>query len=127
MPITRIAIREGKSDAYKQALLGQIYKAMRETVKIKDGDRFMAITEHGESAFAHGDFSVSSGRLTWCRSKFSGHRARPLTPSWRCIARSSNGSAATRGASRGCADLGRRDRRGELVFRERGSPTLQGQ
>lgn len=56
MPITRIAIREGKPDTYKQALLSQIYEAMRETVKIKDGDRFMAITEHGESAFAHGDF-----------------------------------------------------------------------
>ncbi|MEU1590488.1 tautomerase family protein [Micromonospora sp. NPDC005710] len=56
MPITRIAIREGKSDTYKQALLSQIYEAMRETVKIKDGDRFMAITEHGESEFAYGDF-----------------------------------------------------------------------
>ncbi|MET8042640.1 tautomerase family protein [Micromonospora sp. NPDC005215] len=56
MPITRIAIREGKPETYKKALLDQIYEAMRETVQIKDGDRFMAITEHDESAFAHGDF-----------------------------------------------------------------------
>jgi 4-oxalocrotonate tautomerase len=56
MPVTRIAIRDGKSDEYKQALLDEIYEAMRETVAIKDGDRFMAITEHGEQAFAYGPF-----------------------------------------------------------------------
>ncbi|MBE1489610.1 tautomerase family protein [Plantactinospora soyae] len=56
MPITRIAIREGKPETYKKTLLSQIYEAMRETVKIKDGDRFMAITEHSDNAFAYGDF-----------------------------------------------------------------------
>ena len=56
MPVTRIAIRDGKSDEYKQALLDEIYDAMRETVAIKDGDRFMAITEHGEHEFAYGPF-----------------------------------------------------------------------
>jgi 4-oxalocrotonate tautomerase len=56
MPVTRIAIREGRSDAYKQALLDEIYEAMRETVAIKEGDRFMAITEHGPHAFAYGPF-----------------------------------------------------------------------
>ena len=44
MPVTRIAIREGKTPEYKQALMDEIYEAMRETVAIKDGDRFMAIT-----------------------------------------------------------------------------------
>jgi 4-oxalocrotonate tautomerase len=29
---------------------------MRETVAIKDGDRFMAITEHGDDEFAYGPF-----------------------------------------------------------------------
>ena len=48
MPVTRIAIREGKSPEYKQALMDEIYEAMLETVAIKEGDRFMAITEHGE-------------------------------------------------------------------------------
>ena len=56
MPVTRIAIREGQTPEYKQALLDEIYEAMRETVQIKDGDRFMAITEHGEHEFAYGPF-----------------------------------------------------------------------
>ena len=56
MPVTRIAIRAGKSPEYKQALLDEIYEAMRETVAIREGDRFMAITEHGEHEFAYGPF-----------------------------------------------------------------------
>ena len=56
MPVTRIAIRDGKTPQYKQALMDEIYEAMRETVAIKDGDRFMAITEHGENEFAYGGF-----------------------------------------------------------------------
>ena len=56
MPVTRIAIREGKSPDYKQALLDEIYEAMRETVAIQEGDRFMAITEHDEHAYAYGAF-----------------------------------------------------------------------
>ena len=56
MPVTRIAIREGKTADYKQALLDEIYEAMRETVQIKDGDRFMAITEHNAYEFAYGPF-----------------------------------------------------------------------
>ena len=56
MPLTRIAIQDGKTSEYKQALMDEIYEAMRETVAIKDGDRFMAITEHGQDAFAYGPF-----------------------------------------------------------------------
>jgi 4-oxalocrotonate tautomerase len=56
MPVTRIAIREGKTPQYKQALMDETYEAMRETVAIEDGDRFMAITEHGEHEFAYGGF-----------------------------------------------------------------------
>jgi 4-oxalocrotonate tautomerase len=56
MPLTRIAIREGKSPEYKQALMDEIYEAMREAVSIKDGDRFMAITEHGPHELAYGTF-----------------------------------------------------------------------
>ena len=36
--------------------MDEIYEAMRETVAIKDGDRFMAITEHGEDTFGYGPF-----------------------------------------------------------------------
>jgi 4-oxalocrotonate tautomerase len=56
MPVTRIAIREGKTSEYKRALMDEIYEAMRETVNIADGDRFMTITEHGEDEFAYGAF-----------------------------------------------------------------------
>jgi 4-oxalocrotonate tautomerase len=56
MPVTRIAIRDGKTPQYKQALMDEIYEAMRETVAIKDGDRFMALTEHRENEFAYGSF-----------------------------------------------------------------------
>jgi 4-oxalocrotonate tautomerase len=56
MPVTRIAIRKGKSTEFKQALLDEIHEAIRETVKIQAGDRFMALTEHGEGEFAYGDF-----------------------------------------------------------------------
>ena len=56
MPVTRIAIREGKAPEYKQALMDEIYEAMRESVAIKEGDRFMTITEHGEHEFGYGAF-----------------------------------------------------------------------
>jgi len=56
MPVTRIAIHDGKTPEYKRALMDEVYEAMRETVAIKEGDRFMAITEHGESEFAFGSF-----------------------------------------------------------------------
>ena len=56
MPLTRIAIREGKAPEYKQALMDEIYEAMRETVAIKEGDRFMAISEHGEHEFRYDAF-----------------------------------------------------------------------
>ncbi len=54
MPMTRVALRKGKSKEYKAAILDQIYEAMRETVHIKDGDRFMSLTEHEASEFAYG-------------------------------------------------------------------------
>ena len=54
MPMTRVALREGKSSDYKRAILDQIYEAMRESVPIKDGDRFMSITEHEASEFVYG-------------------------------------------------------------------------
>jgi 4-oxalocrotonate tautomerase len=56
MPVTRIAIRRGKTTEWKQAILDEIHEAIRETVHIQDGDRFMALTEHGEGELAYGDF-----------------------------------------------------------------------
>ena len=54
MPITRIAIRKGKSAAYREAILDGIYAAQLEAVHISEGDRFMALSEHEASEFAYG-------------------------------------------------------------------------
>ena len=54
MPVSRIAIRKGKPPAYKQALMDAVYEAMRETVHIKDGDRFQTVSEHDASEFGYG-------------------------------------------------------------------------
>jgi len=62
MPMTRVALRKGKSADYKTAILDQIYQAMRETVHIKDGDRFMSITEHEASEFAYGEAFLDISR-----------------------------------------------------------------
>ena len=56
MPVTRIAIRDGKPPEDKHALMDEIYEAMRETVAIKEGDKFMAISEHGSHELAYGAF-----------------------------------------------------------------------
>jgi 4-oxalocrotonate tautomerase len=56
MASPRMAIREGKTSEFKRALMDEIYVAMREPVAIKDGDRFIAITEHGDDEFAYGRF-----------------------------------------------------------------------
>jgi len=54
MPVTRVAIRKGRTGVFKKALLDQIYEAMLEVVPIKEGDRFMALTEHESAEFAYG-------------------------------------------------------------------------
>ena len=53
MPVTRIAIRDGKTSEYKQALMDEIYQAMRETFNVPDGDRFMILTEHDQDDFVY--------------------------------------------------------------------------
>jgi len=46
MPLVRISLQSGKSDAYRAAIGHQVYEAMREALKIPDGDRFQIFTEH---------------------------------------------------------------------------------
>ena len=92
MPVTRIAIREGKTPQYKQALMDEIYEAMRETVAIKDGDRFMALTEHGRTSSPTGHFSESTAATTSYKYRCSGHPARRSTQSSRCTSESSSAS-----------------------------------
>jgi 4-oxalocrotonate tautomerase len=76
MPVTRIAIRDGRAPEYEQALMDEIYEAMRETIAIKKGDRFMAITEHGDTEFACGPFlgidrsdDLVQLQVLWARGK----------------------------------------------------------
>jgi phenylpyruvate tautomerase PptA (4-oxalocrotonate tautomerase family) len=46
MPLTRVALRRGKSAEYKRAILDGIYAAMRETFSVPEDDRFMLIDEY---------------------------------------------------------------------------------
>jgi Tautomerase enzyme len=98
MPVTRISIREGKTPEYKQPLMDEIYEAMRETVAIKDVDRFMAITEHASTSSPTGRFSGSTVAMISFRSRCSGRRARRSMPNSRCTRRSSSGSESTQGS-----------------------------
>jgi 4-oxalocrotonate tautomerase len=51
MPLVRVALRQGKSAAYKQAIGDGIYQAMRETFAVPEEDRFIVVSEHSESEF----------------------------------------------------------------------------
>ena len=44
MPLTRISLRQGKPEAYKQAIMNQLYEAMRDTFEVPEDDRFMIVT-----------------------------------------------------------------------------------
>jgi len=63
MPLTRVSLRRGKPAAYRKAILDSLYRAMRETFDVPEGDRFMTITEHDD-----GDFSYGAGYLGIRRS-----------------------------------------------------------
>ncbi|MDQ1080851.1 tautomerase family protein [Pseudoroseomonas cervicalis] len=54
MPLAHIAMRAGKPDAYRQALLDGLYRALRETFDVPEDDQFMVITEHAAASFRYG-------------------------------------------------------------------------
>ncbi|QOZ36811.1 tautomerase family protein [Bradyrhizobium sp. CCBAU 53421] len=54
MPLTRVSLRQGKPAAYRKAILESLYRAMRETFDVPEGDRFMTISEHDGDDFAYG-------------------------------------------------------------------------
>ena len=54
MPLTHIAMRAGKPEAYRQALFYSLYLAMRETFDEPEHDQFMTITEHEDANFRYG-------------------------------------------------------------------------
>ncbi|WP_109480365.1 tautomerase family protein [Paraburkholderia sp. C35] len=49
MPLTRIAVRAGKSAEYRRALTQGIQRALVAEFNVPEDDIFMAITEHDES------------------------------------------------------------------------------
>lgn len=51
MPLTRISFHAGKPAAYRRAIMDGIYRAMRETFNVPEGDRFMIATEHNGESF----------------------------------------------------------------------------
>lgn len=54
MPLVHISLRTGKPDAYRQAIIDGIYRAMRETFDVPEDDQFMAVTEHDAANFRYG-------------------------------------------------------------------------
>jgi 4-oxalocrotonate tautomerase len=54
MPLTRVSLRRGKPAAYRKAILESLYRAMRETFDVPEGDRFMTIAEHDDDDFVYG-------------------------------------------------------------------------
>ena len=55
MPISHISLRAGKSDAYRQAIFDNLYRALRETLDVPEDDQFMTITEHDAANFRYGN------------------------------------------------------------------------
>ncbi|MBP0580345.1 tautomerase family protein [Labrys sp. LIt4] len=54
MPLTHIAMRAGKPQAYRQAIFEGLYQAMRETFDVPEDDQFMTISEHEADNFRYG-------------------------------------------------------------------------
>jgi phenylpyruvate tautomerase PptA (4-oxalocrotonate tautomerase family) len=54
MPLINISLRAGKPEAYRQAILDGLYRAMRETLDVPEDDQFMTITEHDAANFRYG-------------------------------------------------------------------------
>ena len=62
MPLVRIALRKGKTAAYKNALTTEIYQAMREVFDVPEEDRFVVISEHDEDTFCFSDSYLGIAR-----------------------------------------------------------------
>lgn len=55
MPLLHISMRAGRTEAYRQAILDGLYRAMREALNVPEDDAFMAITEHEPANFRCGN------------------------------------------------------------------------
>ncbi len=46
MPLVRIAVRQGKTAAYRRAVADAVHEGMVEAIKVPKEDRFQIVTEH---------------------------------------------------------------------------------
>src|SRR5213082_2907597 len=53
MPLVRVALRKGKNPEYRRALSASIHRAMVETIKVPEQDRFQIITEHDDQGLIY--------------------------------------------------------------------------
>lgn len=53
MPLVRVALRKGKSPEFRRALSDSIHRAMVETIKVPEQDRFQVITEHDDAGLIY--------------------------------------------------------------------------
>jgi 4-oxalocrotonate tautomerase family enzyme len=56
MPITHVSMRAGKPEAYRQAILDSLYRALREALDVPQDDQFMTIREHDAANFRYGPY-----------------------------------------------------------------------
>lgn len=54
MPLIHVSMRAGKPEAYRQAILDSLYRALREALNVPEDDQFMTICEHAPGNFRHG-------------------------------------------------------------------------
>jgi 4-oxalocrotonate tautomerase len=53
MPLVRIALRKGTTPEFRRALSDSVHRAMVETIKVPEQDRFQVITEHDASSLVY--------------------------------------------------------------------------
>ena len=53
MPLVRIALRKGTKPEFRRAVSESIHRAMVETIKIPEQDRFQVLTEHDDSGLVY--------------------------------------------------------------------------
>ena len=53
MPLVRIALRKGTKPEFRRAVADSVHRAMVETIKVPEQDKFQVITEHDESGLIY--------------------------------------------------------------------------
>jgi 4-oxalocrotonate tautomerase len=62
MPLAPIALRRGKSPEYRKAILDGVYRALRDTFDVPEGDRFMLLSEHDPDGFSYDSHYLGMSR-----------------------------------------------------------------